>query len=238
MKIFSIALIILFLKQFSYAGHEFKSTIFKNENSEDRVNQVKKKYCTPSVYIFTEIGEELADGTKILEKKILYSNAHKNKISKITTEFDFNNLKKVRFNGARVISDQVPLNFLFDYYCLQPKVNDSSKKKFILDRKLKKIYKKIAKLNGLRSWKSKIGKDIYSKGKLNLPPDIEFIYSEAVFIEEFFTKEKKKKEQKKIAEKPKKQEPKIDKENALDLQATLINKGLDIDNKYKFFFKR
>ena len=38
-----------------------------------------------------------------------------------------------------------------------------------------------------------------------------------------------------VAEKPKKQEPKIDKTNALDLQATLINKGLDIGNKYKFF---
>ena len=41
--------------------------------------------------------------------------------------------------------------------------------------------------------------------------------------------------QKNVAEKPKKQEPKIDKANALDLQATLINKGLDIGNKYKFF---
>ena len=209
LKIFSLALIIFFLKQYSYAGHEFDSDKYMIENSDDKAYQVRKKYCTPNAYAQKEIVEELADGTKIFVEKVYYNNAHENKISKITNEFDFNNLKKVRFNGARVIDEQSPLSFLFSYYCLQP-IKHSSEKQIILNRKLKKIYKKIAKLNGLRSWKSKIGKEIYSKGKVYLPTDIEFMYFEAVFIEEFFANEKKKPKdkKKKVVEKPKNQNPK------------------------------
>ena len=218
-RIFKNLLLILFL--FIFSNNSNVLAFHKKGNSQILIDiteglkkkDVQLKYCTSNVK--KVITEEVIDKSenKTEEEQLEEFDPAKQKTLIKKEYYDvksYHSIKAKLFKGIlfidilkdlKKIDATTPFSDILSFYCVQNIPEESKKKSYKLNEKVKKLYNELATDNGLTKASDPIGDEIFKNGKISLERD-NILIADAKFIID----EKNKRKQAKDEQEQKSQE--------------------------------
>ena len=218
-RIFKNLLLILFF--FIFSNNSNVLAFHKKGNSQILIDiteglkkkDVQLKYCTSNVK--KVITEEVIDKSenKTEEEQLEEFDPAKQKTLIKKEYYDvksYHSIKAKLFKGIlfidilkdlKKIDATTPFSDILSFYCVQNIPEESKKKSYKLNEKVKKLYNELATDNGLTKASDPIGDEIFKNGKISLERD-NILIADAKFIID----EKNKRKQAKDEQEQKRQE--------------------------------